>query len=163
MSAAVEGQEVMLDFEGQTPATELGGFVPIDDGVYDARITKSELKRTRDTNRPMVVHQWTIASGEFAGKTINYDNVVFSKGGVRFILARMVALGLQVPKRVSAEELAVLYARDSLGKIAQITVAQGKPNAEGKTFPEVRGIAPASFPDTGGEAADLPTVEEDAF
>ena len=156
---------MMLDLRDVEPVNEFG-FDPIEPGMYDAKINEAEFKFAKSgDNSPMVVVEWQILGGPYEGRKVRYHNVVFNPKTQRIVKGVLLALGLKIPnKQVTAEGLAKAFARDARGKIARITVADGKPNSDGKVFPEVKAIYPANIPgaavpgasDSSGE--DLPEL-----
>lgn len=157
-------ENVQFDFNGVEARNEVGGFEPIEQGVYTGRIIKAEFGTSKAGN-PKVTMDWKIEGGPFNGRTIRFQTLTFTKGWAGVIKGVMISLGLKVPtKLVNAEALAKAFARDSLNKIAQITVADGEADNEGRVYAEVKAIHPVGTPgaavpeasDSGEE--DLPTL-----
>jgi len=160
-------ETMMMEFEGVEVINEFG-FDPIEPGIYEARVDSAEFKFAKSgDNSPMVVLNWKIESGPYKGRKINYNNVVFNPKPRTTALVKgiLIALGLKIPaKPVSPEALAKAFARDSVGKLARITVVDSAPNKEGRVYPEVKAIYPAEIPGAGVSATsdsgeeDLPQL-----
>lgn len=133
-----------IDFSGVEARNDVAGFEPIEPGVYIAKITKAEFGFAKSgQNSPMVTMDWQIEGGPYHGRPIRFQRLVFSKGWAGVIKGVLISLGLKVPaKPVSGEQLGRAFARDAVGKLAQITVADGEPNQDGKVYAEVKSIHP---------------------
>lgn len=137
-----------VDLEGAPEASGLGAQMSmVEPGIYTARFSADEINTTKN-GFPQVVGKWTITEGEFTGSYVR-EWVVFAPKSAPFLKLRFRALGLPIPPRMPAADLAQMFARKANGRLAQIVVAHRTRETDGKQFPEVVNLVPLGAASTG--------------
>ncbi|MBZ0270553.1 DUF669 domain-containing protein [bacterium] len=88
----------LADFDEayETAPVEERGEVP--DGKYQVRVERAELKRTKETRKPMLALQLLVAGPTHAGRKIFRNSVIGSEDNVRFLKQDLHTMGVNVPK-----------------------------------------------------------------
>ena len=111
-------------------------------GIYNVRVLPSTVLKTSKTQKPMVVMNYEVLDGKYAGGEIRYDNVVWQDGSqedyntsVKRFNTIMVAAGIQdgTPVNTLNEFVAGM-----IGKKLAVEVEWGQPNSYGNSYLSVR-------------------------
>lgn len=111
-------------------------------GIYNVRVLPTTVLKTSSTNKPMVVMNYEVLDGKYAGGEIRYDNLVWQEdsqesfnNSIKRFNTVMVAAG--VPDGTPLNTLNDFVA-GMIGKELAVEVEWGKPNRNGDSYLSVR-------------------------
>lgn len=111
-------------------------------GIYNVRVLPTTVLKTSSTNKPMVVMNYEVLDGKYAGGEIRYDNLVWQEdsqesfnNSIKRFNTVMVAAG--VPDGTPLNTLNDFVA-GMIGKELAVEVEWGEPNRNGDSYLSVR-------------------------
>lgn len=111
-------------------------------GIYNVRVLPTTVLKTSSTNKPMVVMNYEVLDGKYAGGEIRYDNLVWQEdsqesfnNSIKRFNTVMVAAG--VPDGTPLNTLND-FVVGMIGKELAVEVEWGKPNRNGDSYLSVR-------------------------
>lgn len=106
------------------------------DGTYEAKITEAGWFETRTDNKPYFGMTLTISSGDFKGEKNYKKCFIATPYGLSYLKKDMEVLGVKI------EKLSEFDPFDLIGMKVVYKKVTGKPNAEGKSYPNYYFVKP---------------------
>jgi len=93
-----EDLEEFDDDFGGASGESTNAYTPVKDGNYTVDVEAVELKRTKDTNRPMLAWKLRIVGPSSAGRVLYRNSVISTGKGMEFMKKDLYLCGLAIEK-----------------------------------------------------------------
>ena len=73
-------------------------YKDVPDGIYQVRIDKCYMTRTKTTGKPMLKWELVVLAGEYVNRVIYWNNVLGSKNNIKYLKGNLIKCGMELDK-----------------------------------------------------------------
>ena len=70
----------------------------VPDGIYQVRVDRCYMTRTKTTGKPMLKWELVVLAGEYVNRVIYWNNVLGSKNNIKYLKGNLIKCGMELDK-----------------------------------------------------------------